>query len=266
MSAPINPSERQPFPGRLGRGFSGFTLLELLVATVVTLLFAGMLLALLDGASRIWHQTEARTTACRDLRAALAILANDLRNGATSPDSRGRIPFFLDPPGVLPATAQTDSALANSLFFLSAQPSSTTASIQSDLCQVGYFLAYDSFEPDEQKTWNLYRYFRGGEATLQDLRKETLFRQAATGALGEEILARNVIEFHVAAYQTNRLGQFEPYDRSPHTLPCLITLSVTTVDATAGKALLNLQDGYAPNTSVIQRALRKYQTRIALTP
>ena len=57
-----------------------FTLIEMLVSMVVLALIVVAMMALVDSATKLWRDNEGRTDACREARAALVVMARDLRN------------------------------------------------------------------------------------------------------------------------------------------------------------------------------------------
>ena len=72
MSAAFRPTQR------VRRSADGFTLVELLVATTVTLVLVVVLVRVFNGASGTWRHGEAQVDAYREARGALQLMAHDL--------------------------------------------------------------------------------------------------------------------------------------------------------------------------------------------
>ena len=66
---------------------AGFTLVELLVAITVTVVLAGLLIAVTSGALNIWQRAQSRLTMNSQVRLALDLLARDLQASVHSSDS-----------------------------------------------------------------------------------------------------------------------------------------------------------------------------------
>ncbi|MCW5548336.1 MAG: type II secretion system protein [Opitutaceae bacterium] len=65
-----------------------FTLLELLVAAVITLMLAGLVLAVSTGALDLWRRTQGDSTAMAEAVAALDMMERDLQAALHQPDGR----------------------------------------------------------------------------------------------------------------------------------------------------------------------------------
>src|SRR5438552_9840994 len=140
----------------------GFTLVELLIATGITVamvLMLGLMLGSLMGSAS--HAT-ARVDAFRDARAALQMIERDLRNLVAdqwdaktppNPITRPAAYFALD-------NLYTDAATGNQqLYALVADK--TTAS-PGDVCAVGYYCRWD----DQTHAYSLRRFFRNSADTF----------------------------------------------------------------------------------------------------
>jgi type II secretory pathway pseudopilin PulG len=194
----------------------GFTLVELLIATGITVamvLMLGLMLgSLMSSAS---HATE-RVDAFRDARAALQVMERDLRNLVRTqwnPDP------FASPapcPTATPSTAQPVTLLAayfvlkdiytadpatagnhnQQLYALAA--AKTTAS-SGDVCAVGYYCRWD----DQLHAYSLRRFFRNSAATFAVMQAAGSY--AADSVLyvpgaSDAIMAAYVWNFKVTMY------------------------------------------------------------------
>ena len=98
---------------------------------VLALLVVAML-ALVDGATKLWRDNEGRTDACREARAALVVMARDLRNAVAS-TSADFIKFNF-------RSGAASTNYGNNVFFLASLPSSAQdPNSKSDVCEVGNF-------------------------------------------------------------------------------------------------------------------------------
>lgn len=68
------------------RAIRAFTLLELLVAAVITLLLAGVMLAITNGTLTLWHRTQDNFSSSTQARLALDLLERDLQAGVFRAD------------------------------------------------------------------------------------------------------------------------------------------------------------------------------------
>ena len=93
-----------------------FTLVEMLVSMVVLALLVVAMMALVDGAAKLWRDNEGRTDACREARAALVVMARDLRNAVAS-TSADFIKFNL-------RSGAAGTNFGSNVFFLASLPSS----------------------------------------------------------------------------------------------------------------------------------------------
>src|SRR6266436_9538215 len=132
----------------------GFTLVELLIATGITvaivLMLGWMLSSLMSTAS---HATQ-RVDAFRDARAALQVMQRDLRNLVrtqwTTPTQPQTLPtayFALD-------NIYTDPVAGNQQLY--ALVSAKTTASSGDVCAVGYYCRWD----DQLHAYTLRRFFR----------------------------------------------------------------------------------------------------------
>src|SRR6266436_1578013 len=141
----------------------GFTLVELLIATGITvaivLMLGWMLSSLMSTAS---HATQ-RVDAFRDARAALQVMQRDLRNLVrtqwTTPTQPQTLPtayFALDNRYADPSTASNQNQQLYALV------SAKTTASSGDVCAVGYYCRWD----DQLHAYTLRRFFRDSAATF----------------------------------------------------------------------------------------------------
>ena len=259
---------------------SAFTLLELMVAMAVMSILLVLLLNMVDSGARLWRVNENRVDSYREARAALGIMSRDLQNALAATNTAGQ--FLLN------ATAFTNLAAAGNLvsatnpgaalFFLAALPAKAqdAASNKSDVCQIGYFMAFgksSSASNSPVNTMNIYRYVLSSDPTFNRLTTLPLF-PSDLSALDPrvELLARNVTRFTARAYTltNNSLTDFSASAATP--LPDLVEISVSAVNQEAGKKLGNSPADFsawtstnaASYTAIVAPVEQTFTTRIKL--
>lgn len=269
--------ERAPRP-------TGFTLVEMLVTTVVLSALCLVLLSILDKSSTAWNQAEQRIDAFREARVALHVIVRDLR-GLLAPPGVNFI--YLNgqdastgTPAISISGKTAPSSVSDSFFFLSAQPhNAQTASDKSDACIVGYFNAYSvDADPTQSlaspsSSFKLYRHFRRSDDTFADLQKVvtqgTLFARAAAFARGtyDEALAMSIIDFQVRLYQRKSDGTLEELDPWPrNSKPALAEISLAALDETTSRRLTDEAAWLDPANPTRTEKLRRFSTRITTGP
>lgn len=254
-----------------------FTILELLVSMAVMSVLLVLLLGMVDGATKLWRENENRVDAYREARAALGIMSRDLRNALAGATNTNHFLLNAGAFSNLPASAITQTNTGSAVFFLSALPLNAQqrypdgSSNKSDVCQVGYFLAFDRTPASTNRSLNLYRYFRSSDTTFTNLLATNLFSGVTVGPAGEELLARNVTRFTARAYSltaNNTLTAF-PASNNTNTLPDVVEISVSAVNQDAAKKLGNdVADWTTTNgplyINVIRPVEQTFTTRINL--
>lgn len=203
----------------LSKKSSAFSLLEVLVALSVLSIILVILLNIVQNATSLWRGAENKVEAYREARAGLQVISSDLKN-------------------ILPTTNadffRTNLTNTPNIGFLAALPigSQDTTSSKSDICAVGYFVAYDNKSPiagnNGRQSYNLYRYFVESNETFTKLKNNPdSVLDIEPDRL--EILARNVINFN-ATYFTTDGSKFYKWTRSSATnMPDLVEIKITSV-------------------------------------
>jgi type II secretory pathway pseudopilin PulG len=210
----------------LSKKSSAFSILELLVAVSVLSILLVVLLNIVQGATSLWRGSENKVEAYREARAALQVMSSDLKNILPTTNTD----FF--------RTNLTSYPSPTNLTFLAALPISSqdTTSSKSDICAVGYFVAYDNKSPvagnNGRQSYNLYRYFVESNETFANLTANPT--TALTASLDTdhfEILARNVVGFNATYSVTNASGGFDPWTQSAtYPMPQVVEIKVTAVN------------------------------------
>lgn len=232
-----------------------FSLLEVLVAMSVLSVLLLILLSMTNGASKLWRENENRVDSYREARAALNMLASDLASLHASTNTalfavtpkNGRNEDDHDLPTIDPTkTNDAENAGMNGrIFFVTALPADAQepGRNKSDLCAVGYFLAYDktSLTGKGSHTYNLYRCFRSSDDTFDDLKKGDGLKNLAPDtnptSSNTEVLARNITGFKVKPYTINAdPSKLEDFTKSAQTpLPDMVEITIKAISNDAAK-------------------------------
>jgi prepilin-type N-terminal cleavage/methylation domain-containing protein len=243
----------------IGRAVTAFTLIEMLVSLAVFAMIAAALLALVEEATNLWRDSEGRVDACREARAALGVMARDLRNAVATSNSEF-IKFNLQS-----GAAGTNHG-SNVFFLASLPPSAQEAGSRSDVCQVGYFLAFDRTSASTNRALNLYRHFRSSNRTFSNLVAATLFADIAADTTGEELLARNVVGMRITPVGAKG-GHWVPFDPSSGAeLPAMVEITLSVVDQDTAKRLKGLAEWTDTNSRLMTRAMQTLTTHVSLPP
>ena len=204
----------------LSKKSSAFSLLEVLVAISVLSVLLVILLNIVQNATSLWRGAENKVEAYREARAALQVMSSDLKN-------------------ILPTTNadffRTNLTNTPNIGFLAALPISSqdTTSSKSDICAIGYFVAYDNKSPiagdNGRQSYNLYRYFVESNETFDKLKNDPdSVLDIDPDRL--EILARNVIDFNANYFSTDGTN-ISQWTRPPATnMPHLVEIKITSVN------------------------------------
>jgi len=254
----------KPHPER-PRTCRAFSLLELLVAMTVTVTLAIFLMELLDQSTLLWKKNETQSDACREARAGLSVLAGDLANAFAGPSGS-----FLTGTDALALVSAVPSAGEDAIFFLSSVPSKAQPSgnNRSDICQVGYYLAFGGSPGTPGRTLNLYRYFRGSDETFSALDEDSLYSVPPSGSGGDdELVSSNVTALRIRAYSFAWDGggvtPFVP--NGDESLPDVVDISVSAIDAQTARGLQGNEKAWLDASQpALRQAVQTFTTRVCV--
>ena len=214
----LPPSGLRPLASgsRASRG-AAFTLIELMVAAVITMLLLLGMTGIFDQSIKAWRVSSRRADAERELRAALAQIERDLANLVVS----SNLPIYVNVrdtnrvniPGSLrsnmPARAGSPGVdwanVSAVLFFASTVP--VRSGQPGELAGIGYFVAWDPASNGGNGAWNLYRRLQPPTNLFSALTNRLALATISSSSPGPyqtnslaapEILAANVLNFWVA--------------------------------------------------------------------
>ncbi len=261
-----------------------FTLVELLVSMAILSGLIVLLFSVVDSTTQVWNKSEQRVDAFREARAALFVIARDLQTMVPAPDvspfdGAADFKFFFVNPSRTGTTDVTFSGVANDtygdrLFFLTAQSATAqTSGAKSDVCSVGYYLDYTapaSAVSGTPSTFKLYRYFAESDRTFSGPSGTTgLKAYAATpptttvlmqaNSTTDEVLARNVVDFRVVAYDKD-MKSLSPWDAKA--TPYAVDLSITAYNYSVANRLTT--EAAWQNNTTTAGAKQTFATRVYL--
>lgn len=233
-----------------------------------------MLMGIVDSSAKLWRENENRVDAFRESRAALNVMARDFRNAVPVADTN----FFLingDAYETAPDDAEQDTNNAGAVFFLTqlspqAQWSSDPNANKGEVCEVGYFLAYGKSSVVTNApltTMNLYRYYRGSDATYSNAAATNTFSPRPTLIGAEtELLARNITSFRLIPYGTNSSGTIVPFTPTTNNpLPVMVEIQITALNQEASKKMNSKSDWKNPPaglSNVVRQVQQTFTTRV----
>ena len=197
---------------RPGSEPNAFTLIELMAATTVLSVILLMMVGMQDQMSKAWSNSNLRTDATREARAAANLISADISSLIYRPNqftdermllagclSNKGLPFLYSSNGLgLGLSIPNQQTGSSCLFFAATQP--TRGSNYSDFALVGYYVAATArtnINGFETTSFNLHRYYRPASNSYANL--INWFASARITELitdvnpeNDEILARNV--------------------------------------------------------------------------
>src|SRR5438132_1969395 len=245
-------------PRRL-RSRAAFTLVELLIATGITVamvLMLGLMLGSLMGSAS--HATE-RVDAFRDARAALQMIERDLRNLVRtqwSPDpfsSPTPTPGTSRPVTLLAAyfavdNLYSDPAPGNQQLYALVADQTTPSS--GDVCAVGYYCRWD----DQLRAYSLRRFFRNSADTFNVIQNAGTY--AADSVLyvpgaSDAVMAAYVWNLKITMYNSGGavINTYpylcDPNATTPNPLPAAIEIAFNAMSPQAARTVMSVSS--SPN-------------------
>ncbi len=240
-------------------GKPAFTLLELLVAMAVLSLLVVVLMGMVDSATKLWRANENRVESYREARAALNLIAGDLKVALSSKNTN----YFSTNIASEFGASTTDGAI----FFLAALPQSSQdqGSSLGDVCQVGYYLKYgkSGLGSAQQNTYGLYRFFRESNATFTNLLNNSgLFLNSTTNV---ELLARNIPSFTLNYFSVDTNGIITPWLQTTNSpVPSFVEVQITAYNNDAAKKLLDPIAWKDTNSTTFRQNTRVFTARVPI--
>lgn len=236
----------------------GFTLIELMVSMALLSLLIVVLMGMVDSATKIWRVNENRVESYREARAAMNLIASDLRSAFASTNLK----YFKTNAASSFGASPDDGAI----FFLSSLPLSAQdeSSSLSEICEVGYYLRYGKgdLSTAKQEGYSLYRYFRESNGTFTNLIADTgFFNHSPTNV---EVLARNIPFFKVQCYDIDTNGTITPWVQAAGSpMPNFVEIQMTVYNNDVIRRL-GSNDWKDTNSRIFRENSRVFTERIPL--
>jgi type II secretory pathway pseudopilin PulG len=199
-----------------------FTLIELMAASTVMSIVLLLLLGIQDQMSRAWSNANKKTSATREARAALRLMAADLgaiyfkTNMSTigyayNPMSN-TVPLVVFADGAvttagisIPNAQAQPSGASKAIFALVRRPSVGTNGSFDEIAAVGYYVGSNTttdINGFRTTSYNLYRFYRPASNLVSNLIvfNGTNVSSLFTPSLSDEILARNACNLQLTFY------------------------------------------------------------------
>ena len=241
------PHERSTLRSRRAIALSegGFTLVELLIATGITVLIVVMLGWMLGSLMSSATHTTQRVDAFRDARAALQMIERDLSNLVptqwTTPTQPLTLPtayFALD------NTLYADPAAGNQQLYALVAAKTTASS--GDVCAVGYYCRWDT-DQNGRGRYTLRRFFRA--LTLSDMQSFGTYAGESvlyTPGLSDPVLAAYVWNLKITMYDSGGavINTYpyicDPNATTPSPLPAAIEISFNAMSPQAARTVMSV--------------------------
>ena len=187
----------------ISRRRSAFTLIEIMVASVIMVILTGLVIQITSEVLKVWNRSSGKLSANAEVRIALEFLTQDLETAVLRNNNKQwlRVEAPIDPGG-----PYTDQTVALKLF---SPALDRDQSVSGDICAVGYRLDYGpAYEGAEDNVYALYRKIVNPEVTFNSVMGSSgvPLQDSLEGGQWESIvdqperanyLAGNILEFKV---------------------------------------------------------------------
>ena len=187
----------------ISRRRSAFTLIEIMVASVIMVILTGLVIQITSEVLKVWNRSSGKLSANAEVRIALDFLTQDLETAVLRNNGKQwlRVEAPIDPGG-----PYTDQTVALKLF---SPALDRDQSVSGDICAVGYQLDYGpAYEGAEDNVYALYRKIVNPEVTFNSVMgsSDALLQDSLVDGQWDSIvdkperanyLAGNILEFKV---------------------------------------------------------------------
>ena len=187
----------------ISRRRSAFTLIEIMVASVIMVILTGLVIQITSEVLKVWNRSSGKLSANAEVRIALEFLTQDLETAVLRNNDKQwfRVEAPIDPGG-----PYTDQTVALKLFSPALDRDQSAA---GDICAVGYQLDYGpAYQGAEDNVYALYRKIVNPEVTFNSVMGSSgdSLQDSLVGGQWDSIvdkperanyLAGNILEFKV---------------------------------------------------------------------
>ena len=204
-----------------GKRRSAFTLIEIMVATVIMIVLTGLVIQITSEVLKVWNRSSGKLSANADARIALDLLTQDLETAVFRNNKQQwlRVEAPVDPGG-----NYTSQTVALKLFSPALDRQKFEADGETptpgDICGIAYRLAFKESYAGGENVYALYRFIETPKNTFDVLMGPSITnpdaQKALTGGVWAEssvtdeqnYLASNIVEFKVILYEDD--GSTDP--------------------------------------------------------
>lgn len=186
---------------------SAFTLIEIMVATVIMIILVGLVIQITSEVLKVWNRSSGKLAANAEARIALDLITQDLETAVFR--SNGKQWLRVDAPAAS-GGQYGNQTVALKLF---SPALDRDQSLPGDLCAIGYHLEYGpAYDGASDNVYALYRMLKSPEVTFVEYMgsKGETVQDSLTGAspgwdkadivVESNYLAGNIIDFKVLLY------------------------------------------------------------------
>jgi len=204
-----------------GKRRSAFTLIEIMVATVVMIVLTGLVIQITGEVLKVWNRSSGKLSANAEARIALDLLTQDLETAVFRNNEQQwlRVEAPVDPGG-----NYTNQTVALKLFSPALDRQKFEADgvtpTPGDICGIAYRLAFKESYAGGGNVYALYRFIETPSNTFDELMGPSIttpdVQKSLTGGVWTEssvtdeqnYLASNIVEFKVILYEDD--GSTDP--------------------------------------------------------
>ena len=190
----------------------GFTLIEIMVATVIMVILVGLVIQITSEVLKVWNRSSGKLAANAEARIAMELLTQDIETAVFRNNGQQWLRVESSTDVGSPVVGKT---VALNLF----SPALDRSGTVGDICAIAYKLAYDkSYDgANAPKTYALYRSIAAPDFTFNSLMGPGTgdpqlaltggsFWSSTSVIVPENFLASNVVDFRVLVYGVDSSG------------------------------------------------------------
>jgi len=208
-----------------GKSRSAFTLIEIMVATVIMVVLVGLVIQITSEVLKVWNRSSGKLAANAEARIAMDLLTQDLETAVFRNNGQQwlRVESPQNPEG-----PYNDQTVALKLFSPALDRDQSSS---GDICAIGYRLSYrEAYDRADDKIYALYRSIARPDDTFNllmgsssdtsspQLKLEAQsFWDKADIEVDNNYLAGNIVDFKVILYEDDGTATPNPVNWSPAT-------------------------------------------------